>query len=220
MSDKAELVQNLYLDHEAPEGVLASRRLAAAVRRIIAATTGPGMTVEELNGATEKLELIADALEPSRHVTRWPGDGTNPAADAQDRLCFEYHPLIGPSNPIAAPLRIENHDGRAVGIVEFNQAYEGPRSNVHGGVIAAMFDVMLISAAAISKVAGVTGTLTIKYLKPTPLWTELRYEAWLEDTTDRKAMVKGRTIADDVVVAEAEGIFIRFAAPPAEGADR
>jgi acyl-coenzyme A thioesterase PaaI-like protein len=209
-----ELVQNLYLDHEAPDEVVAGRRLATAVRRLIAATSGPDLDVHVLEEAAEEVEALADRLGPSRLTTRWPGTGEDPAADAADRRCFEWHPLIGPSNPLASPLRIERHGDRAVGVVSFNQAYEGPRGAVHGGVIAAMFDVMLISAAAISKVAGVTGTLSIKYLKPTPLWTELRYESWLEDTTERKAMVKGRALADGQVVAEAEGVFIRFAAPP------
>lgn len=209
------LVQNLYTDEEVPEEIQVSRRAAAAIRNIVASLNGPDVARQTVTEAVEVLERLADQLGDAALTTRWPGDGSNPRADAQDRRCFEWHPLIGPSNPLAPPLRIERHGEQAVGIVTFNQVYEGPRGNVHGGVIAAMFDVMLISAASILNVAGVTGTLSIKYLKPTPLWTELRYEAWLEDTTDRKAIVKGRTLAHGEVVAEADGIFIRFAPPHA-----
>jgi len=97
-----------------------------------------------------------------------------------------------------------------VGTATFSQVYEGPPGAVHGGVIAAMFDVMLISAASISHVAGLTGTLTVRYRKPTPLRQPIRYESWIDEVLDRKAMVKGISTFDGEVLAEAEGIFIRI----------
>jgi acyl-CoA thioesterase FadM len=53
-----------------------------------------------------------------------------------------------------------------------------------------------------------TGTLTIRYRKPTPLDTELRFEAAVQRVEGRKIFAEGRLYAGDVLTAEAEGIFI------------
>jgi len=155
------------------------------------------------------LEHLANVLAPLEHSSRWPG-AQNAQSDAMlDPLAFEWHPLIGPSHPLAPPIRIERHGDRAVGTVTFGHVYEGPRGAVHGGFIAAMFDVILISAASIAQVAGLTGTLTVRYRKPTPLRLPIRYEAWVDEVFERKVLVKGVSTVDGVVLAEAEGIFIR-----------
>jgi acyl-CoA thioesterase FadM len=53
-----------------------------------------------------------------------------------------------------------------------------------------------------------TGTLSIRYRRPTPLNTDLRFEAWLERSEGRKRFVRGTVAAGAMVTAEAEGIFI------------
>ena len=55
---------------------------------------------------------------------------------------------------------------------------------------------------------GMTGTLTIRYRKPTPLDTELRFEATVQRIEGRKIFCEGRMYAGDVLTAEAEGLFI------------
>ena len=51
----------------------------------------------------------------------------------------------------------------------FDWPYEGPPSCVHGGVIAETFDEMLGAACIVAGHPGMTGTLTVRYRKPTPL---------------------------------------------------
>jgi hypothetical protein len=53
-----------------------------------------------------------------------------------------------------------------------------------------------------------TGTLTIKYRKPTPLLTDLRIEARCLGWSGRKIRTWGAMYNGDVLTAEAEGIFI------------
>ena len=72
---------------------------------------------------------------------------------------------------------------------------------------------------------GFTGTLTIRYRKPTPLHTELRFEAGVARVEGRKIFAKGQLFAGDLLTAEAEGIFVsvgpeRFQALVAERARR
>jgi acyl-coenzyme A thioesterase PaaI-like protein len=205
---EGELVHNLYVDPDLPAQIVASRRVAAAARRVIASTTGPAMDATTLDEVAVDLEGLADRLAPFEHESRWPGGTASDVAAMDDQLAFEWHPLIGPSNAIAAPMRIVRDGERAVGTITFNQAYEGPRGFAHGGFIAAMFDVMLLSAATLSQVAGLTGTLSVRYRRPTPLHRPIRYEAWIDEVLERKAIVKGASSVDGEVLAEAEGIFI------------
>ena len=53
-----------------------------------------------------------------------------------------------------------------------------------------------------------TGTLTIRYRKPTPLRTALRIEARCIDRQRRKVHTWGGIYNGDELTAEAEGIFI------------
>ena len=53
-----------------------------------------------------------------------------------------------------------------------------------------------------------TGTLTIKYRNPTPLHTELFFEAEIIKIEGRKIFTVARLYAGDVMTAEAEGLFI------------
>ena len=72
---------------------------------------------------------------------------------------------------------------------------------------------MLASANAIAKTGGPTGSLTIRYLKPTPLYEPLRYAAWVERIDERKVLVKGECSLRDEVLTTAEGVFIRLRTP-------
>jgi acyl-coenzyme A thioesterase PaaI-like protein len=79
---------------------------------------------------------------------------------------------------------------------------------VHGGVSALVLDQMLGEAATegLSK-ARFTGTITVKYLRGTPLGP-LRSDAWIGRSEGTKAIAHG-TISDaEGVTVEAEGIFI------------
>jgi hypothetical protein len=53
-----------------------------------------------------------------------------------------------------------------------------------------------------------TGTLTIRYRKPTPLRTDLRVEARCLGRDGRKVRTWGGIFHRDVLTAEAEGVFI------------
>ena len=50
--------------------------------------------------------------------------------------------------------------------------------------------------------------MIVRYRKPTPLHTELRFEAELVRVEGRKIFTEGRVRAGDLVTAEAEGIFV------------
>jgi hypothetical protein len=59
-----------------------------------------------------------------------------------------------------------------------------------------------------------TGTLTVRYRKPTPLRTDLRIEARCQRQEGRKIFAWAGIFHGDVLTAEAEGLFIEV--PPAQ----
>jgi acyl-coenzyme A thioesterase PaaI-like protein len=70
-----------------------------------------------------------------------------------------------------------------------------------------------------------TGTLMIRYRRPTPLLTELVFEAHVDRVEGRKIFTHGALSAGGQLTAEAEGLFIavgqeRFAAMAAMVSER
>jgi acyl-coenzyme A thioesterase PaaI-like protein len=100
-------------------------------------------------------------------------------------------------------------DGMVVARATFGSAYEGPPGAVHGGMVAAAFDEVLGMAQSLGGQPGMTGTLSIRYRKPTPLHRDLRFEGTLDRVDGRKLFTSGRCYDGDTLTAEAEGLFIR-----------
>jgi len=116
---------------------------------------------------------------------------------------------VGQSNPLAPPIHLDVSEGMVRGTAVFGKAYEGPPGSVHGGYVAAAFDEVLGMTQSMSGNPGMTGTLTIRYRKPTPLETELQFEGELDRVEGRKIFTVGRVRRPDgEVTAEAEAIFI------------
>jgi acyl-coenzyme A thioesterase PaaI-like protein len=192
--------------------LVASRRAGAAARELIGALVSSTAPAADLEAVAASLEAVNARLRPHAVKSRFEGvEGLRIGRDsAFDERIFEYHPFAGPSNPLAPPLVLsQTASGNAVATVTYDHRHEGMPSRVHGGVLAAAFDLIL--AAAASRAAGrpaPTGRLTIRYRVPTPLHTELRYESWLHSHEGRKILTKATVSAGDEVCAEAEGLFI------------
>ncbi|MGD0378834.1 MAG: PaaI family thioesterase [Acidimicrobiales bacterium] len=182
--------------------------LAHQLRRITSAMVGLPIDGADIDVAAAALKQIADGLEqaagPGRRLRAQP----DPVGDPQE--FFPTSPVIGFANPVAPPVVVEAVDGELRGTATFDYQYEGPPTCVHGGVIAMVFDEMLGAANIMAGSPGMTGTLTIKYRKPTPLRTPLRLEARFMERDGRKIRTYGAIYNGDTLTAEAEGIFIEL----------
>jgi len=183
------------------------RRLASAMREVIERLVTTDAPEQELRAAAEALERYAARL--AGHPRRTLPAGYTEAANSGDvSAFFDYSPLIGRSNPLAPPMHLE-FDGKLVrGSAVFGSAFEGPPGHVHGGFVAAAFDELLGFVQSTAGNPGMTGTLTIRYRKPTPLHTELRFEGRVVRVEGRKIFAEGQLYAGKVLCAEADGIFI------------
>jgi hypothetical protein len=196
--------------------------LAAAIRRLTSITVGGNLADSEVNRAAAALSEIAEDLERRAGPGRRRRSQPDPAGHPQE--FFPTSPVIGFANPVAPPVVVESSDGGLVGRAWFDYPYEGPPTCVHGGVIAMVFDEILGAANIAAGCPGMTGTLTIRYRKPTPLRTALKVEAKCVDVDGRKIHTRGSIWCEDVLTAEAEGIFIqlvpeRFISMVAPGAE-
>jgi len=183
------------------------RRLAAAMRQVIERLFTSDAPEDELRAAADGLERYARRLDT--HPRRALPVGFGESANAGDvGAFFDYSPMIGLSNPLSPPLRLRVEDGVVHGAVTFGSAYEGPPGHVHGGFVAAAFDEVLGFAQSITGSPGMTGTLTIRYRRPTPLRVPLRFEARVLRTEGRRIFTEGRLFAGERLCAEAEGVFV------------
>jgi acyl-coenzyme A thioesterase PaaI-like protein len=186
-------------------------RLAEAIRRISAVAVGRPIADDTVLASAEVLEGVADTLEAGAENRKRPR--RQPTPDIDPRELFPTSPVIGVANPIAPPVHVwavEGEDGgREIrGRVTFDYPYEGPPTCVHGGVIAELFDELLGSANIIADKAGMTGTLTVRYRRPTPLLAPLDLVARHTGTERRKSFAWAGIYHDGELTAEADGIFI------------
>jgi acyl-coenzyme A thioesterase PaaI-like protein len=184
------------------------RRLAAAMRLVIGRLVESNAPESELSAAADGLERYAERLATHPRLRRL--EGFAETATAGDVAAFfDQSPIIGLSNPLAPPVAVRRSGERsAEGYARFGAAYEGPPGCVHGGWVAAAFDEVLGFVQSLAGSPGFTGTLTVRYRKPTPLHTDLRFEATVTGTERRKTFAEGRLYAGDLLTAEAEAIFI------------
>ncbi len=160
------------------------RRLADAMRLVIDRLVATRAPAEEIERAASALEQVASSFDayPRGHTF----EGFAESANSGDPYAFfDHSPLIGLANPLAPPLQLTVEDGRVVGTVRFGSAYEGPPGCVHGGFVAAAFDEVLGMAQSMGGRPGMTGTLTVRYRRPTPLRAELRFDAGLDRVEGR-----------------------------------
>ena len=208
MNERAPLRSAWDTSKEDPAKWAQKRRLADAMRLVIERLILSDAPEAELRRAADGLESYAEAL--TAHPRLRFGHGYAESANAGDVAAFfDRSPLIGLANPLAPPISIaktgeRSAEARAV----FGSAYEGPPDHVHGGFVAAAFDEVLGFVQSLSGRPGMTGTLIVRYRKPTPLHTELRFEAEYLRHEGRKLFTESRVFAGDVLCAEAEGIFV------------
>jgi acyl-CoA thioesterase FadM len=78
---------------------------------------------------------------------------------------------------------------------------------VHGGALAATFDIVFTAANAIAEATGPTVRLDVRYRRPTLVDEEAVFEAWVTEVTARRVFSRGRILQGGTVTVEAEGEF-------------
>lgn len=190
------------------ENWAAKREVADATRQLIENLVACTTNVDDLKQVAAAVAKQADVLAQAPQIHGRIAFEEAEGYGCRGSLGYELNPLDGKCNPIAAPIYIWFEGDRAYGRVTMGWQYEGPPVSVHGGFVAALFDQFLGAGQKLSGQPGFTGTLTVRYLKPTPIDTELRLEGWVERVEGRKNFLVGEMWAGDVKTATCEGVFI------------
>jgi acyl-coenzyme A thioesterase PaaI-like protein len=130
--------------------------------------------------------------------------------DGRFQLCFG----CGPGHPAGLHVRsFKTSQGVASPIIIPRQ-YDGPPGAAHGGIVATYLDEVL-AATVLSTTArvGVTGELTIRYVKPVPTDTPLIGRGSLTADHGRYVDVEGRLeeLSTGAVLATARARFFPIA---------
>jgi uncharacterized protein (TIGR00369 family) len=178
--------------------------LTQSVRRLIDATirseVGGNVAAEARAHVDRAVDLLSAELMPGSYGVRATADGRPTALG---------NVLIGARNAVAPPLVIHHEpDGSVHTEFELGAAYEGPAGHVHGGVCALILDHVLAAPAHQPGKPAVTGTITVRYVRPTRLG-RLRAQARVDRVEGAKTYVVGNIADAEGATVEASGVFIR-----------
>lgn len=194
---------------EAASAVAATRSLIDALRTGDAPSDVLERVAALVGEATALLAPHHVAGTPGQNALRTPLAGPEQFESAEPGRFFPYSPVVGPLNPIAPPLTFSFDGERLRGTGALPATFAGPPGAVHGGVVAMVLDELLGAVNACLGLGAVTGTLTIRFERPTPIATDLEMESWVDRTEGRKVFTAGTISAGGEVTARAEGVFLR-----------
>jgi hypothetical protein len=124
------------------------------------------------------------------------------------RLPFD----VGAYNPCFPEYRFDRIDpDTASGSVRFPVVYEGAPGLVHGGFLGVFFDCVTQQHNCATGLSGKTRSLTVKYRRPTPILTELRFDV-VRTEGERGLVSTARLLLDDEVLCV--GAVETVALPP------
>ena len=164
----------------------------------------------------EAVDLTAAAAQLERwnaRLARSPHDRpmwsfAEASTSGDPRALYDTSPLSGPANPLAPPMELRLEGVEVIATATFGIAYEGPPGHVHGGFVAAAFDEVLGMVQSTAGNPGMTGTLSVRYRRPTPLHRELVFRGRVDRVEGRKIFTTATLHAGEALCAEAEAIFI------------
>jgi acyl-coenzyme A thioesterase PaaI-like protein len=176
--------------------------LTESVRELIDATIRTEVDADTVAAATAEIDAVTARLR-SRQL-----DGPYGVRISEGHQMPWGNPVIGMRNPIAPPLVLERTpDGVVYADFHLGAAFEGPPGHVHGGVSALVLDHVLGESASSAEHPRLTGTISLRYLRTTPLG-DLHAEARIVRTDGITTFAVGHLADADGVTVEAEGVFI------------
>ena len=163
--------------------------------------------------AAEDIGAQIDAINRSlRHLPQIGGlleMGQQPDRGSIDTIMGEMVAMAGRSHPCAPALAWEDGVHRVTGTVVFDQSFEGPPGAAHGGWVAGVLDHLMGMTHVRMGHPGMTGGLSVRYLRPTPLNETIELWASADPIDDKRTQVKAEMRFAEQLTASAEAVFYR-----------
>jgi hypothetical protein len=120
------------------------------------------------------------------------------------RVYLDHAFDVGAYNPCFPEYTFDDLDAdTASGRVTFPLMYEGPPGLVNGGFLAVFFDCVTQHQSCAARLTGKTRSLTVTFRRPTPILTELRFDA-VRSESDGRVTSTARLLLDDEVLCIGE----------------
>ena len=187
----------------------AKRTLAEAMRALQEQVLTADISEAEALSLAERIKAETTELAALVQVT---GIIANARRKQHGNIAVINHELLaigGHSHPGAPGIKIWHAGDETHGSVQCGWAFEGPPGHVHGGWVAGMLDHFMGIAHMRAGRPGMTGSLDVRYHRPTPLNVELALRASHEVISERRTRVIAEILHEDQVTASAVAIFIR-----------
>ncbi len=188
------------------------RQMATALQKVINKVARMQATEAEMAGYVDELEALLERIADhdkfdSVKVFKQLYQGTASA----DELFLDVDSgvLLGKASPIGFPMELDVADDKVVGTATVPIAFQGPPQRVHGGIVAAVFDILLARTQILCDFLGFTADLQVSYKGAVPLDTPLQLEAWVEKVDERKLHNAGNILLDGKVIASAKGLWVK-----------
>ena len=122
------------------------------------------------------------------------------------RNCF----ACGSQNPHGLGMEFRIEEGAAVADFTAAPHHQGYPGLVHGGVVATMLDEAMGWAVYGQGVWSLTARLGMRFRRPVPLGSPLHIEARVTRVRKRFVEARAEIRLDGDLLAEGEGVFLRF----------
>ena len=190
-----------------PEEINAlGRSLSELIHSVLAIDPIPDSVMEELRDLRKRIDDASARIAPHECSDRVPRTRNEDKTGV--RPYFVQGGLIGEHNPFFPDVEIQHEDNVTSGTVRFEVGFEGPPGCVHGGFIALLFDGVIGYHNTELELPALTAKLDVRYLKPTPIMTDLTFEVRTTSVNERWVTDDAWLEADGQRVAEATGGFL------------
>ena len=187
----------------------ARQRLASATRALNEKLVSTDIDPELAAALTEKIESLTAGLSQAQQVTGLVDMAKRGQRGTIDDVMGELVSVGGRSHPCSPELRWQEASNRITATVKFSQVFEGPPGHVHGGWVASVLDHLMGMTHVRTGHPGMTGGLSVRYLKPTPLNQLIEISAEATELDDKRTKVEGTMRCGETTTATAEAIFVR-----------
>jgi uncharacterized protein (TIGR00369 family) len=124
------------------------------------------------------------------------------------RGCF----VCGQDNPAGLKLVFSCDQGSQKARTEFvsSRQYEGYPDILHGGILSAVLDEVMIKAIISAKILAVTSKLAVEFKRPALIGEKLRAEGWITSRKGKAFLTEGQVLNENgQLVAAARGVYIK-----------
>ena len=187
----------------------ARHRLAAAARALNEKLVSSDIDPEFATALTEKIDALTAELSQAKQLNGLVDMAKHGERGTIDNVMGELVAMAGRSHPCSPELLWQEEPNRITGTVTFGQAFEGPPGHVHGGWVAGVLDHLMGMTHVRTGYPGMTGGLSVRYLKPTPLNQVIEVSAEATELDGKRTEVKAAMRCGDTNTATAEAIFVR-----------